>query len=964
MATDLDDFSDNPEVQELRKQVQELQQKKQALDTQLADLGKSVQKNVQGISANQLELLNPDKQKIKAKKAEQRPLSEEEKQKQEEAKKRKGRRDNIQDEGEDEEEPEEDPSEKERREEQQKREAQAAKEAQKKQALNSAIEAETGRIRYLEKYIELGKGILAGIHKDKTLQDVERAREEAEKAAAAMPKAVPPVVSPMVPPPPPPLPASMMPPPPLAPPFPQKQDTEAGQQEEAKQQAPKSADGANVQKKESIEAVSKEALQGAATKLFAFDFDDTITGEHLNKKVDAIVKARLSKMEQAQKKQITAAYDANEGDGTYPVLNSPELEVGDAVKEAISKVEPTFNAATWRFIFDTLAKKNVKLAIASFGKDPEVVRVYLETKVGLSKDALDNIHFVVYRHGNEPVDRKQGHLEKARSKAAVDKSQTYLIDDDGTNVEKAKDEGYQALTFSSEPTQANLDVLLSTLELKTEYDALGTKPFVEEPSFKYKKALGDSKFCKAEPDNADIWLSQSRKPGKENVYVLTFNLGGEEDDNLKKEILVDANGYNYGGQPFTDLAQMETKIQSDYNAMAEDLEAKAQEEEAGVDVELPESAVPSASPASEEGVKQSAEAAAKQAEEERLAQEQREAEARKQEQEQEQARLAREAEAKQRAEEEARKAEEMRKAEEAKQREAEEARKREEQEAKAKAEQEERERAEQAKKEAEATRQKEEQEAKQRESEQQKKQAEETKKREAEQEARLAREQAEASERQKQVAEAEQRAEEEARKAAAAAKQGEQTEQPKQETVQPQQVAPEIPVPVPQHEKAQPQEPERKPSRERRPSITPAFENTRAAASPEPATSPAPENNAVLPDLLDRDIQKEYEGKKQSFVKRWFIRTKSARKEQISAFQQVLNDAKQSLNNGSSPEEVAVKLHQKLKPLLEQVGNEFRFTKTPSRLQRILQDYVSQLETAFPDNKEIQNNKVTGLKRR
>lgn len=357
----------------------------------------------------------------------------------------------------------------------------------------------------------------------------------------------------------------------------------------------------------------------------------------------------------------------------------------------------------------------------------------------------------------------------------------------------------------------------------------------------------------------------------------------------------------------------------------------------------------------EEARKREEQEAKAKAEREKLEREKREAEATKQRQEQE----------------EARKAEELRKAEEAKQKQEQEAKKREEQEAKTKVERAKQEadakkrEAEEARKKAEAE-QKKEQEAREKaereEAELARKEAED-KKREADQREKAEQERL-ARERQKQAGEAQQRADEEARKAAAAAKQGEQT-------VQPQQPEREIPVPVPQQEKAQPQEPERRSSRERRPSITRAFDATKTSASPspEPATSPAPENNAVLSDLLGtllgrEDIQKQYEGKKQSFVKRWFIRTKSERKEQIAAFQKAVDEANQSLAQGSSsPENVAVDLHKKLNPLLEQVGNEKRATGSPSRLQSILQDYVSQLETAFPDNPEMKN-KVTGLKRR
>jgi hypothetical protein len=151
--------------------------------------------------------------------------------------------------------------------------------------------------------------------------------------------------------------------------------------------------GGPRESKDSIRPVleSKEPLVGA---LFTFDFDKTISGEHMhNAMCDAGVDSRSDE---------------------------------DQWNLCAKNIEPRGSAAEWKTLFEKLIADGHQVAILSFNDFPRMVQRYLREKIGLSEETLGKMFLNCWLPDDENIGKNQ-HIDQAVAHFQRDKADRNII---------------------------------------------------------------------------------------------------------------------------------------------------------------------------------------------------------------------------------------------------------------------------------------------------------------------------------------------------------------------------------------------------------------------------------------------------------------------------------------------------------------------------------------------------------
>jgi len=167
--------------------------------------------------------------------------------------------------------------------------------------------------------------------------------------------------------------------------------------------------------------------------LFAFDFDETITSRHV---YFAIVAAKLK--------------------------STRGVDLTDQQYAIASTIEPRGSAAQWRELFEKLIADGHKIAIVTYNPFELVVQRYLKEKLGLSDDVLEKISFNCIHH-NAKYLGKDRQIAAAKAHFEIDDNRNIiLVEDDITNLLRARIQGMSIVLAPTNPEDADLRSNLKT----------------------------------------------------------------------------------------------------------------------------------------------------------------------------------------------------------------------------------------------------------------------------------------------------------------------------------------------------------------------------------------------------------------------------------------------------------------------------------------------------------------------
>lgn len=176
-------------------------------------------------------------------------------------------------------------------------------------------------------------------------------------------------------------------------------------------------------------------------KVFAFDFDETITSEKFHSH-NYFIKKKLAPITPDNGLIVDGNTDSLKLFESYKPLKIAE-ECGNYLRQ---NSEALRNPEQLLLKVRELVKEGAKIAIVSFNQYPVVIDVVLK-KIGFTEMEIKNMNIILgFPIGKKELVGKNEHLAKLKElTGAINNEDIILIDDDRDNCDRAKEQGYKTI---------------------------------------------------------------------------------------------------------------------------------------------------------------------------------------------------------------------------------------------------------------------------------------------------------------------------------------------------------------------------------------------------------------------------------------------------------------------------------------------------------------------------------------